>query len=56
MRRVHLLPVLVLVLACAFTAARAQEIMRMPGEGNLAFATRALHLTSDAEPHVMTAN
>lgn len=54
--RIHLLPVLVLVLACAFTAARAQAITRAPGENDLAFATRALHLTGDAEPHVTAAN
>ena len=54
--RVHLLPVLILVLACAFTTARAQDITRAPGENDRAFATRALHLMGDAEPHVTAAS
>ena len=55
-RRVHLLPVLVFILACAFAPAYAQEIARAPGDRDLVFAMRALHLTADAEPHVTAAN
>src|SRR5690348_10249213 len=55
-RRIHRHPVHALVLACAFAPAHAQEIARAPGESDLVFATRALHLTADAEPHVTAAN
>ncbi|MDR6531087.1 hypothetical protein J2800_001829 [Caulobacter rhizosphaerae] len=44
-----------LAFACLCAGARAQTLDRAPGESDLAFATRALDLPKDAEPHTTPA-
>lgn len=46
---------LILLLGFAFSAARAQDFRRAPGETDLAFAKRVLRLSDDSDPHATTA-
>jgi hypothetical protein len=55
MKHVRRFTGLVLALASLCAGARAQTLDRAPGENDLAFATRALRLPKDADPHTTLA-
>jgi hypothetical protein len=55
MKHVRRFTGLVLALASLCAGARAQTLDRAPGESDLAFATRALRLPKDADPHTTLA-
>jgi len=55
MKRLWLLTIFILAVACGSTDARAQDVSREAGEGDLSFAKRVLHFSNDADPHTTAA-